>query len=77
MPSNSVVLKDFMAKVPGAHLSIIAENSLYARVLLAFFFVICCLFITPLQHIDLTWYLQFSYLRFVLRWEAICLHPLY
>lgn len=37
MPSNSVVLKDFMAKVPGAHLSIIAENSLYARVLLAFF----------------------------------------
>lgn len=38
MPSNSLVLKDFMAKVPGAHLSIIAENSLYARVLLAFFF---------------------------------------
>lgn len=37
MPSNSVVLKDFMAKVPGAHLSITAENSLYARVLLAFF----------------------------------------
>lgn len=38
MPSNSVVLKDFMATFPGAHLSIIAENSLYARVSLAFFF---------------------------------------
>lgn len=44
MPSNSVVLKDFMATFPGAHLSIIAENSLYARVSLAFFFLLYVVF---------------------------------